>query len=105
MIGRPGGPPLVSFSFAEGRFFDLWMVVHFLSGVAGGFSNTFFGLSAPQVFALGFLMMLGWEIGEHAQRVRESLANRALDVVVGLAGTALALVLSRGLSRGWVRVA
>ena len=80
------------------------MVVHFLSGVAGGFINVFFNLTWPQVLVLGFLMMLFWEIGEYGIGIREALHNRVIDIVVGLAGTALALIIAEIVSvRGeWI---
>ena len=89
--------PSISLTFAEGKYFDLWMVVHLLSGVAGGFSNVFFALAAPWVFALAFLMMVVWEIVEHLNGIRESFSNRVVDVVVGLLGVWLALAAARAL--------
>ena len=78
-------------SFKEGRYFDLWMLVHLLCGVTGGFSNVLFGLTERNVFLVGIGMMLLWELGEHAVGIRESLENRTLDIVVGLAGVFVAL--------------
>ncbi len=71
------------------------MVVHFLTGVAGGASNVFFRLADAQILGLGFLMMLAWEIGEWIKGIRESLTNRVLDIVVGLAGAWAALIVVR----------
>lgn len=85
---------MVSLTFAEGKFFDLWMLVHFLSGVAGGFSNVFFALSVLWVFALAILMMVAWEIIEHMNGIRESFSNRVVDIVVGLLGVWLALAVA-----------
>jgi hypothetical protein len=95
---RAAGRPFVSFTWAEGRYFDLWMVVHWLTGIVGGFSNVFFGLTTPQVFGLGSAMMVAWEVIEYAKGVRESLSNRLLDIVVGLLGTWLALAIAARLS-------
>ena len=83
-------PPPVTTTFAEGRYFDLWMLVHFASGVAGGFSNVYFELSPRYLFALAFLLMLAWEGGEYLIGLRESWANRIIDVIVGMAGVFLA---------------
>ncbi len=83
--------PNVSWSFREGRYFDLWMLVHCLGGVTGGFSNVFFGLAARNVYIVGVLLMIAWEILEHVAGIRESPANRFVDVVVGVAGVAGAL--------------
>lgn len=90
---------LISTSWSEGRVFDLWMIVHFLSGLAGGFSNVFFGLSTRGVYTLGVSMLLVWEVIEYIRQVRESWENRVLDVVVGVAGISLALWCAPRLSR------
>jgi hypothetical protein len=91
--------PAFSSSWREGRFFDLWMFVHFASGVAGGFSNVFFGLSTLGVYLVATLLMSLWELGEYLLGVRESWSNRVLDVVVGLAGVQVALWIAAPLSR------
>lgn len=91
--------PAFSPSWREGRYFDLWMVAHFASGVAGGFSNVFFGLTMPGVYVVALLMMVLWELGEHRLRVRESRSNRVLDVLVGLAGVQVALWIAAALTR------
>lgn len=86
----------VSLGWTEGRYFDRWMIVHFLVGAMGGFSNTFFALAVPTVFVVGALLMALWEALEHAKGIREAWENRFLDVVVGLLGTGAALaVLAR----------
>ena len=70
------------------------MLVHFGSGVAGGFSNVVFGLTRPQVLALALLLMVIWEAGELAMGVRERASNRVVDVAVGMLGVLLALTLA-----------
>jgi hypothetical protein len=84
-------PPPVTTSFAEGRYFDLWMLVHFASGAAGGYSNVFFELPDRILVALGLFLMILWEVAEHVAKVRESWINRILDIVVGMLGVALAV--------------
>jgi hypothetical protein len=86
--------PMVSLSFAEGKYFDLWMVVHFMSGVAGGFSNVYFALPPFWVFVLAFAMMLAWEVVEYVNGIRESFSNRVVDIAVGLLGVWLALAVA-----------
>jgi hypothetical protein len=90
---------LISTTWDEGRLFDLWMVVHFFSGLAGGLSNVFFGLGTRGVYALGLSMLVAWEVIEHLRGVGESWENRALDLVVGVAGIAVALWSARFLGR------
>lgn len=86
--------PNVSPDWNEGRFFDLWMFVHLLAGIAGGFVNVFFGLTNTQVVLLGLLLMALWEVGELAIGVFESPMNRFVDIIVGLAGIMSALWLA-----------
>lgn len=97
--------PAFSTSWREGRFFDAWMLVHFASGIAGGFSNVFFSLAALKVFAIGFGLMVLWEVLEALAGVREALSNRVMDVVVGLAGVGVALGIAPRLSVGAERAA
>lgn len=86
--------PSVSLSWDEGRYFDLWMLVHLLSGVAGGFSNVYFRFPDAGVYALGAAMMLAWEVGERVIGVRESWSNRALDIGIGVLGIWMALAIA-----------
>jgi hypothetical protein len=86
--------PTVSTTWKEGRIFDLWMIVHFLGGVTGGFSNVFFSLSARGVYLIGIGMMAVWELVEYAAGIREVAENRLIDVVIGLAGVFVALHLA-----------
>jgi hypothetical protein len=86
--------PTVSTSWAEGHFFDLWMLVHFASGVAGGFSNAYFGLGRTELYVLALALMLLWEVGEAAAGIGEAVTNRLVDVVVGMAGVTLAVALT-----------
>lgn len=93
-------PPITT-TWEEGRFFDLWMVVHFLSGVSGGLSNVFFGLSSLGVYALGASLLIVWELVEFARGIRETWENRALDLVVGVAGIAVAQIAAARLDPTW----
>lgn len=81
--------PPVSLSWSEGRFFDLWMFVHLVAGFAGASTNVQWRLSTPVVFAIALGMMVVWEWGEWLFGIREAWENRLLDILVGLAGTAL----------------
>lgn len=87
-------PPAVSLTFAEGRYFDLWMLVHCLGGVTGGFSNLLFGLTEARVYLIGLGIMILWEAVEYVRGIREQFINRVLDIVTGLAGVAFALWVS-----------
>lgn len=89
--------PFVSTSWKEGRVWDAWMVVHFLSGTSIGFGNFFLGLPPVFLFGISALGMIVWEIIEIAGDVHEVAENRLIDVAVGLLGLFVAseLVLPR----------
>jgi uncharacterized membrane protein YuzA (DUF378 family) len=97
--------PAISDGWAEGRYFDAWMAVHALSGFAGGLSNVFFGLTPTRAYLLALALMILWELGEVWAGIRESLSNRVLDIVVGLAGVWCALRLLGVLTPSLGRVA
>lgn len=78
--------PFVSYSWKEGRVWDLWMVVHFLSGTTIGFANAYLSLPTIYLFGLCALGMILWEIIEIMGNVHEVAENRLLDVAVGLFG-------------------
>jgi cytochrome bd-type quinol oxidase subunit 2 len=81
------------------------MLVHFVSGVAGGFGNVFFGFTVPRAFAVALGVMVVYELGEFAFGVRESWPNVLLDILVGLCGVALALGVARQLDARGERLA
>jgi hypothetical protein len=83
--------PAISEDWDEGRFWDRWMIVHWLSGVVGGFANVFISLSAPAIYGIAVAAMVAWEIIEYAMGVREHRWNRVVDVAVGLVGVLVAL--------------
>ncbi len=69
--------------------------------MAGGLSNVYFGLSLPKVFALGFSLMVAWEVVEAVLGITEAWPNQVIDVVVGLLGVTFALAVSARLPGGW----
>jgi len=97
--------PAYTTSWDEGRYFDRWMVVHFLSGLSGGFSNVLFGLTTRNVWLVGLALLLLWEVFERVRGIRECWENALLDFVVGAAGIAVALLIGARLSTGWARAA
>ncbi len=97
--------PAVSPDWGEGRFLDRWMLVHLVSGVAGGFSNVYFKLSVGGVFAVALAAMLLWEAGEYIGGVRESWTNILIDIAIGLLGVSVALGVARALDARGERIA
>ena len=70
----------------EGKWLDLWSVVHLLSGISVGLGFYFlhFGTFAPVVLAL--LSLICYEMWEMHMQIDEAPTNRLMDVVVGMAG-------------------
>ena len=85
--------PNVSATWDEGRFFDRWMIVHALCGLACGFANVLVRWPPGRALAVTAALLVAWEVGEVVFRVHEALENRAIDVIVGLAGTVVALAI------------
>ena len=81
----------VTFSWEGGRYFDLWMVVHTLSGVFIGFLLAFLVFPIYTAYALALIALIFWELFEkYILNIYESKDNRVIDVVVGMMGFAVA---------------
>jgi hypothetical protein len=78
--------PLISGSWDEGRIWDLWMLVHFGAGAVAGCANVFLELPFRTLLLWSVGGLVAWEVGEAAAGVRESMENRLIDLVVGVAG-------------------
>ena len=92
-----------SFSWNEGRFFDWWTVVHFLSGAVIGFVGEVLLFSFKDTFLIGFVLVVLWEVFEHMRGIRETLLNRVVDVVIAVIGMGLFFILSFAF-RDWTLV-
>ncbi|MBU6214738.1 hypothetical protein KGM48_02750 [Patescibacteria group bacterium] len=68
----------------EGKWLDLWSVVHLLSGASIGFAFYFLSLNSAVVVTAVFLGLIGYEIWEKAVQIEEVPTNRILDVIVGV---------------------
>lgn len=68
----------------EGKWLDLWSVVHLLSGasIGSGFYLLHFGALASVVLAL--LSLISYEMWEMIVHIVEMPTNRFMDVVVGM---------------------
>lgn len=87
--------PKVSWTWAEGEYWDMWMVVHLLAGALFGI---FFELLQSGFF-LGFFssvaVLIAWEmVAVKKLDIRESAENRIIDAIVALCGFGLAYVLA-----------
>lgn len=79
----------ITFSWEEGRYFDLWMAVHTLSGVFIGFAFAFFFFSTFAAYFFTILILIIWEVIERfIFGIIETNENRVIDVVIGAIGFA-----------------
>ncbi len=82
----PDPVPFISWSFQEGKIWDLWMIVHALTGAICACVVSAFGLHPMYAYPLVLLVLTGWEIGEMGFGIAEELENWLLDVAVGMLG-------------------
>ncbi|MBI5457925.1 hypothetical protein HY971_04345 [Candidatus Kaiserbacteria bacterium] len=72
----------------EGRYVDLWSVVHVLSGIALAFYPRYFGFSVLATFIIVTLLFIMYEMFEVIVKIEEYPTNRVTDVLFGLVGFA-----------------
>jgi len=68
----------------EGKWLDMWSVVHFLSGVTMGFFPKYLGLDPYPAYIVAFLLLVMYEMFEAMVDIEETPQNRVMDVVVGM---------------------
>jgi hypothetical protein len=71
----------------EGKYLDLWSVVHFLSGASlglGFYFLRFLDLGVTGSIGIVFLLLVAYELWEAMVKIAETPQNRILDVVVGM---------------------
>ncbi len=68
----------------EGKWFDLWSIVHFLSGISIGFAFHFIQFGGLATVVVVFLLLIAYEMWEVIVHIEETPTNRILDVVVGM---------------------
>jgi hypothetical protein len=78
--------PPISFSWDEGVYFDVWMVVHMLSGFTLGLFAGLFLFEKITAFLSVCTFLILWEVGEIIMKIDEAPINRIIDVVVGIIG-------------------
>lgn len=77
-----GELPNVSTTFDEDKFFDLWMLVHILSGVGLGLLFAWLQWSRSLSYVYVLLILSGWEVLELIFGVVEATSNKVLDIVL-----------------------
>lgn len=68
----------------EGKWLDLWSVVHFFSGISIGFCARLVPLEPFAIVVIVTLLLVGYEMWEALVHIQETFTNRVMDVVVGL---------------------
>jgi hypothetical protein len=68
----------------EGKWLDLWSVVHYLSGTSVGLGFYFLRFDALAATALAFVCFVAYEMWEKLMDIFETPQNRFMDVVVGM---------------------
>jgi uncharacterized membrane protein (DUF373 family) len=69
----------------EGKWLDLWSVVHFLSGISLGFGIALFQFGTVASIVIVFILLVAYELWEAMVQIHETPQNRIMDVVVGMA--------------------
>lgn len=69
----------------EGKWLDLWSVVHVLSGVSAGLALKILDLGIEASVIIAFLVFVLYEMWEAMVKIEETPQNRFMDVVVGMA--------------------
>ncbi len=82
----PDPVPFISWSFQEGKIWDLWMIVHALTGAVSACVLAAVGMHPMYAYPFVLLILTGWEIGEMVFGIAEELENWILDIVAGMIG-------------------
>src|SRR3989344_4038129 len=68
----------------EGKWVDLWSVVHLLSGVSTAFAIKWFGFGFAASAVIAFLLFVAYELWAAMVKIHETPQNRSMDVVAGM---------------------
>ncbi|MDO8522557.1 MAG: hypothetical protein Q7S08_04755 [bacterium] len=82
----------------EGKWVDLWSVVHLLSGMSFGLALGVLGWGTTASIIIALLSFVLYETWEAMVKIAETPQNRFMDVVVGMASFLPTLFFSQGLS-------
>jgi len=82
----------------EGKWVDLWSVVHLLSGVSTAFAIKWFGFGFAASAVIAFLLFVAYELWEAMVKIHETPQNRSMDVVAGMVSFVPTFFLTQGLS-------
>ncbi|MGC9602759.1 MAG: hypothetical protein ABSE76_03435 [Minisyncoccia bacterium] len=68
----------------EGKWLDLWSVVHFLSGISIGLGFYVLHVGTVASPLLALTVLIAYEMWERLMRMEETFANGCMDVIVGM---------------------
>lgn len=69
----------------EGKWLDMWSVVHVLSGISLGYVIYLLKFDSVAALVIATLLLIAYELWEAMVKIEETRTNRVMDVVVGLA--------------------
>lgn len=69
----------------EGKWLDLWSIVHALTGASLGFAFSLFSRGEISSVIIMLLLLTAYEMWEYIVHIEETFTNRVMDVVVGMA--------------------
>ena len=73
-------------AWREGKFVDLWSLVHFLTGFTVGGAFIFLHVSPYVASAIAVALFAGWELFEPLIKIHEKSTNHISDVIVDYVG-------------------
>ena len=70
----------------EGKYLDIWSIVHILTGVLIGGFIIILGVNFWIGLGLTTFLLILYEVGEVVGGVKETFANIVVDVIIGIFG-------------------
>ena len=71
----------VKFRFGHGRYVDLWLLVHVISGILIGIVGLIFNLPLWQILTLSLFLGFFYEIWESLTQIVENVKNSLIDII------------------------
>ncbi len=84
MTGMQTGGFVRTDIWREGKWLDLWSVVHLLSGTCLALVIYLLRFEASAALIIATLLLVAYELWEAMVKIEEARTNRVMDVVVGL---------------------
>jgi hypothetical protein len=77
----------------NGKFVDLWSIGHFILGMLLAYAIPFLEIRFSWAFFTALLIMFLWELFEVFAKIKETMTNRIIDILLGLLGFLLIIPL------------